>query len=199
MKLLRPGSSPTTDKLFFHRNRSWTRISQRLDLQIPMRTFAYLSVSNPRLGPVLRSLFADIGMGVEPTDPQLYAQLQQMLLEVCRDSCPECLDERNPFNDFGKPSRSLARAWLSLQIEQISVDSNDLAWIALSRQVLRQRGRVSIVASEQQRLALARGLLLILSEEVDIEGLLMPAAVVGIQRRGDLVRATLHIKDFVYG
>jgi hypothetical protein len=39
-KLLRPASSPESDQLIFRLNRGWRRRSARLQVAIPLRTFA---------------------------------------------------------------------------------------------------------------------------------------------------------------
>lgn len=198
MKLLKPGSSQPTDALFRALSQSWTRHSRRLALRIPTRSFAYLCASYPPLRRRLRDLFAAIGVGDMPTDQQLYAQIQQMLLEVCRDSCPDCLDQPNRFNDFGKPSRSLARSWLSLDIEEISLDEYPDDWTARSRQVLSARGRVRLLARGPNISDLSRGLFSLVNQELDAAGLRMSVTVVGVQRRGPVLRVTLQLKDFIY-
>jgi hypothetical protein len=198
MKLLRPGSSPATDALFRALNESWGRHSRRLGLRIPTRTFAYLCASYPPLRRRLRNLIAAIGVGDAPTDPQLYAQIQQMLLEVCRDCCPDCLDQPNRFNDFGKPSRSLARSWLSLAIEEISLDEYADDWIERSRQVLRTRGRVTLLARDPNISSLSQGLFQLINQELDAAGLRYGVTIGQVQRRGSLCRVTLQLKDFVY-
>jgi hypothetical protein len=199
VKLLRPSSTNVTDVLTCGLNRSWRRHSGQIGLQIPLRTFAYLCTSYAPLRRRMGTLLEGISLGPAPTDPQIYAQIQQMLLEICDDSCPECLDQRNPFNDFGKPSRALTRGWLALDVEEVSVDENLANWIAQAQEILRKRGRVCLTASEKRRAALAQGLVPLLNAELAVCALLAPVFISGVERLSGLVRVTLQIKDFVNG
>jgi hypothetical protein len=198
MKLLRPGSSPIADGLVLGLNRAWTRKSLQVGLHIPLRTFAYMGTHYAPLRRRLEHLFAAIGTGGVPTPPQLYAQVQQMLLERCHDSCPECLDQPNPLNDFGKPSRSLALVWLGLEVEELSLDSNPVDWVERCRATLRRRGRVCVTAGEDHRADLVRGLRLLINEELDREELLVPVSIARVERKRGLLKVILHVKNFIH-
>ena len=198
-KLLRPASSVATDSLVMGLNRAWRRQAERFGLVVPLRTFAYCCVHYEPLRRRLRTFFAGLGGGETPSDPQLYAQLQQLLFDTCEDSCPECLDHPNRFNDFGMSSRALAREWLALEIEEVSLDSCPEDWPERAHEVLRQRGRVQLVASASRRAMLAQGLPGIVTTEIELSELRVQISLGRVTQSGGFTRAMLFIRDFVNG
>jgi hypothetical protein len=197
-KLLRPGSSGASDRLIHRLNRAWQRRSNQLGISVPARTFAYTYVQHGKIGPLLRSYFESIG-GEPPTEPQLFAQLQQFLFESCPDSCPECLNQRGRYYDLGLPSRALARDWLGIEIQEISLEASPGGWLEAARQALRETGRVRLVAAPAQRGALAQALPALAVAELELESLQVSVSVARIEQSADRVAVVLHIPDFVNG
>jgi hypothetical protein len=197
-RLLRPGSSNVSDRLIHRLNCAWQRRSIRLGVSIPARTFAYTLAQHPKVGPFLRSYFESIG-GETPSTPQLFAQLQQLLFESCPDSCPECLNQRGRYYDLGLPSRGLARDWLGIEIPEVSVEAATSEWLDITREVLRQNGRVRLVASPTQRTTLAQALPALTVAALDLESLQVSVSIARIEQSADCIAAVLHIPDFVNG
>jgi len=197
-KLLRPASDFTSDRLVFRLNRSWRRRSVRLGLAVPLRTFAYTCAQHSRIGPFIGSYFQTIG-GELPTAPQMFAQMQQFLFETCEDSCPECLNQRGRFYDLGYPSRALAREWLGIEIQTVSLGDFPADWQDRARDILRNDGRVRLVAGPAQRAILGDALPRFFVEEMDLESLRVPVSVARIEQAADRISVVLHIPDFVNG
>ena len=197
-KLLRPGSSGASDRLIHRLNRAWQRRSNQLGISIPARAFAYTYAQHPKIGPFLGSYFESIG-GEPPTEPQMFAQLQQLLFESCPDSCPECLNQRCRYYDLGLPSRALARAWVGIEIPEVLLDADPDGWIETARQVLRENGRVRLVASPVRRVMLAQALPALAVAELELESLQVSVSVARIEQSADRTAVVLHIPDFVNG
>ena len=197
-KLLRPATDLTSDRLIFRLNRFWRRRSKKLGIAIPLRTFAYTCARHSRIGPFLADYFETIG-GEPPTAPQLFAQMQQLFFETCEDSCPECLNQRGRFYDLGLPSRSLAREWLGIEIQTVSLDEYPIDWQDRARRVLRAEGRVRLVSGPVQNATLAGALPRFFVEEIDLESLRVPVSVARIEQAADRISVVLHIPDFVNG
>jgi hypothetical protein len=197
-KLLRPGSNNLSDRLTRLLNQDWQRRSQRLGIAIPVRTAAYTFARHPVLGSFLRRYFESFG-GEQPTDPQLFAQLQQLLLESCSDSCPECLNQRGRYYDLGLPSRALARDWLGIEMPEILIDANPNNWLEEARAVLRNQGRVRLVATSTQKAALSQALPQLTVAELELESLRVSVSVARIEHAADRTTVVLHIPDFVNG
>jgi len=197
-KVLRPASSPESDRLIFRLNRVWRRRSARLGIAVPLRTFAYTCVHHPKTRPFLQDFFRRLG-GEPPTLLQLYSQIQQLLFDTCSDSCPECLDQRGRFYDLGRPSRALARTWLGLEIETLRLESYPSDWQHRAKEILRRRGRVRLAAGPTQRSALVDALPNFVVAEIDLEELRVPTVVSRIEQTAGRLSVVLHIPDFTYG
>jgi hypothetical protein len=197
-KLLRPGSNHQSDRLIFRLNRAWRRRSDKLGIAVPTRTFAYTCTRHKSIGPFLLDFFEAVG-GERPSEPQLFAQLQQFLFETCEDSCPECLHQRGRFYDLGFPSRALARTWLGIEIPTIDLADAGVDWLETARQILRVSGRVRLIAAAPQRAALAVGLPQLCVQELDLESLRVPVSVAKIETAADRIAVVLHIQDFING
>jgi len=196
-KLLRPGSTQRSDFLIYQLNKAWKASSKRLGVSVPVRTFAYTYAKHERFGVMLKKYFAGIG-GESPTNSQVFAQLQQILFESCPDSCPECLNHRGRYYELGHPSRELTRKWLGIDIQEISLDENPIGWINAARQVLREEGRVRLIASRGQKVPLAQALPVIAVTTVDVGELQMPVSVSRIEQSADRTAVEVHIPDFVH-
>lgn len=195
-KLLRPGSSPESDQLMHDLNRRWQDAGRDLGMSIPLRTFAYVGTKDAALRDRLIHLFEDIGAGATPTEPQLFAQAQQMLLEVCRDGCPDCLGQGGFSGDSGRPLRGLAREWLELTIDEVPVTLDIASWTSRAREALRTHGRVRLAADGAAHDAMCRGLLGLVHQEIDREGIFVPVAISETRQLAGRTLVTLHLKDF---
>jgi len=195
MKLLRPGSSKSTDSLTFLLNESWRRHSEKIGLEIPIRTFAYLVSSYAPSQRRLVNLFRRV-YNATPTSQQLYAIIQQLLFESCADSCPDCLSNPNYFNDFGKPARALTLSWLSLHIAEVSVSTGNGKWMSRARSVLEKEGRVCLVAQVDTQDLLFKNVVPLFFEELNVQSYRESVHISRVERTGGRTRITLNIRDF---
>lgn len=195
MKLLRPGSSRNTDVLTFLLNESWERHCKKIGLEIPIRTFAYLVHSYPPSQRRIIDLFKR-AYNALPTFPQIYAIIQQMVFEGCKDSCPDCLDNPNHFNEFGKPARNLALPWLSLEIIEVSLSARVDEWKNQARAALEKEGRVCLVAPMEFQRELTKNLIPLFFEEVNVQTFRESVYINRIEFTGGQIKVTLHIRDF---
>lgn len=195
-KLLRPGSGAWSDRLIHRLNRAWHQRSRHLGIAVPARTFCYTCAGHTKLGPFLNRHFELIG-GEHPSDAQLFAQLQQLLFESCPDSCRECLDQAGRYYDLGLPSRSLAREWLGIEIQEIVLDADPAGWMDNARSTLRNSGRVRLVASFAWKAKLAQALPDLTVAELRLESILVSVSVARIEQAADRIAVVLHIPDFI--
>lgn len=193
-KLLRAGSSPRSDATTHMLNRAWRRRENKLGVSLDARTFAYVCIRYAPARRRLVQLFRELSGGEDPTDSQLYAVVQQLLLSGCEDSCRECLDHPNQFNDFGRPSRSLALAWLGLSLSEVSVKENPEDWLDRVRKILLNEFRVRLVTEPSRLPEVASGLQGLLAEEMEARDLLLPVSITAIERKGFAWAITLQVK-----
>lgn len=197
-RLLRPGSSRRTDELMLFVNRSWRKLERKLKLGIDARVFAYVCLQRGPLNRRMQSIFSEVSGGVPATDPQMYALLQQFLLLDCQDSCRECLDFPNPYNDFGRPSRDLARLWLGLTVPELSVDDHPADWQARAQDLLQQAANVRLCVSNARIAEVTAVLPALLAEELEVDYLLLPVSIRRIEQEGALWKITLQLKEALH-
>lgn len=195
MKILRPGSSRGTDILTHLLNEAWRRHSIRLGLEIPLRTFAYLVSSyRPSQQRIIR-LFKKT-YNEAPTFSQLYAIIQQLLFDGCLDSCPDCLNNTNIYNDFGKPVRSISLQWLSLSTVEVPVTSQPNIWISKAREALRTDGRVCLVSQLSNKNHLVNNLTSLFFEEINVENYRESVFINRVDLVGGNIKVTLQVRNF---
>ena len=191
-RLLGYGTSAKTDKMIHLLNKAIDRHSNRLGLNLDPRVFAYLCANYPPARRRLARILEDIG-GRIPEAGQIYAVLQHFLFAGCKDSCPECLDHPNRFNDFGRPSRELAKAWLGHNIPQVSAGSED--WVHLALLALQDKGCVEVSAGTSRITEVAETLQAVLAQELEVDYLLLPISITIIKRSRAEWKITLEVKD----
>jgi len=183
-RLLRPGSNEETDRIAYLVNALWRRRSARLGVDIDASVWAYVcsasKAASRRFGQVLQRLSG--GGTIAPG--QVYRLVQQMLVEGCRHSCPECLSDTNRFNDAGLASRELASTWLGMRPAQILIDADE-NWQVAFRDALREAGIAELVSKQS---ALAQAMLesqQLLAEELEVDSVLIPPTISAIRRNGN--------------
>jgi hypothetical protein len=193
-KLLRAGSSPRSDATTHLLNQAWRRAEIKLGIAIDPRTFAYVCIHYAPARRRLVRLFWELSGGEDPTDSQLYSVVQQLLLPGCEDSCPECLDHPNQFNDFGRPSRSLVLDSLRLAVTEVYVREQPEDWLDQARTVLLREFRVRLVVEPSELAQVGSALQGFLAEELDACNLLLPVSISAIERTGVSWSITLQIR-----
>ena len=94
---------------------------------------------------------------------------------------------------------ALARDWLGIEIPEVSLDADPAGWLEVGRQSLRTAGRVRLVASPAQRVALAQALPALNVAELELESLQASVSVARFEQSADRAAVVLHIPDFVNG
>lgn len=194
-RLLGYGTSEETDGMTHLLNKAIKRHSTRLGLSLDPRVFAYLCVNYPPARRRLARILENIG-GTTPESGQIYAVLQHFLLAGCQDSCPECLDHPNRFNDFGRPSRTLAEIWLGRKTPTVSSDAE--GWERSAISVLEKHGRVAVTADVSSIARVAKTIQAFLAEEMEVDYLLLPISITSVKRNGAEWRITLEVKESAY-
>jgi hypothetical protein len=199
VRLLRAGSSPQTDLWARRLNRSLRRIGRVWGIAVDPRIFAYLCVQHSAVGSSLRDMFRSLSGGQALATSQLYNAVQQFLLPRCKDSCPECLDNPNWMNQFGTPSRDLARCWLGLDVHEVWLESEmaDTAYEQIA-EALQRMHRVRVVIPPESISPATSLITRILGDVIEVDYLLLPVALRGVERQRRNWVLTLQVGDGSY-
>jgi hypothetical protein len=198
-KFLRPGTSSETDRVIHILNEEWHRINKRLGLETDPRVFAYICLSFKPAWRRLARFLRNLGDGAEPTTIQAYSVIQQLLINGCTDGCRQCLDNPNRYNDFGTPSRAIARACMNLELPEILVKDPSRDWEARATEQLVSDKETLVNFSWTHRSEMARRLLSLLAKDVEVEYLLVPIAITSVRRDQSHLRIVLTLKGTPYG
>jgi len=195
-RFLRPGSSTVTDRLTYVVNRLWRKHSKRIGIPIDAAVWAYVCAgyrpSRRRFSEALRALSG----GQEPTVAQIYRLVQQMLIEGCEDSCPECLIDQNPYHDAGTASRALASLWFVTAPPRVILE-DDPNWRQTVRQFLCRHATVDLVFNRSNAAGAMAEVQGLLAEELEVESMLVPAMVGAVRRAGTNWVISLQLRGMV--
>ena len=197
-RLLRPASSQRTDQFIHFLNQLWHATEERLGAGIDSRVFAYYAINRDSISRRIADHFRQVSGGLIASPAQLHASLDQLLLPTCKDCCPECLDHRNRYNDFGVPSRDLALRWLRLDIPELAVDDNPTTWLDRCRQDLQQHGMATLRVSHSMLPTVTSALPELFADELEVDILFYAVSVQRIEKIGTNWRITLQLKDLLY-
>ena len=107
------------------------------------------------------------------------------------------MDNKNYFNDFGKPARNLSTPWLSLGVKEVEVTNNHNEWQKQTREVLVKEGRVCLVAEKDNEQILIENLATLYFEELNVQTYREVVHVNRVERMGRRIQVVLQIRDFV--
>jgi hypothetical protein len=192
---LQPGTPAGLERLVADLLSARQNVADALQHWPAPEAFAYYAMQVPALRDRLAELLRAVGQR-EPEPHQLFAVAQRLLVEGCRDSCPECLDHPNRFTDFGKPARDLTARWLDVAPARVRVDEGD-GWRDAARRALLEGGSVVIVAEETRMGGVVPAVQGLLADEVPSGYLLLPISLTAVRRRGPLWEVTLELKERV--
>lgn len=127
-KFLRPNSGTDTDHLVAELVSFWQREESRLRCAIDLRIIAAIAPQIEPLGTHIADVLSRIGEnnGRDDAANLAYNLAQSLLWTHCHDSCPDCIERPQRYQNGPKPSRALLLALADLSEE--NVQFNDADW-----------------------------------------------------------------------
>ena len=141
-KFLRPSSDDDSDALVAYLSTYWEQEQNRLGCTIDLRIIAVTAWQLETLRAQVKAVLHRVG-GMErtPDESQVFNLLQSLLWLNCHDSCPDCIERRQPYQGLVKPSRAMLRVLVDPASNAITYgDSgwNDQVVVQLSQQYAAQ-------------------------------------------------------------
>jgi hypothetical protein len=192
-RLLQPGTPPTLEALVADLDDMRANLARDLEVWPASEVFAYRALDIPAVRERIATLLRQVGEH-DPDEHQLFAVTQRLMIEGCRESCPECLDQPNRYTDFGKPARNLTEAWLQAAppVVRVGIGSN---WRDAARRVLLDAGIVAVHADEAEMGAVVPAVQEMFAEELPSGYLLLPVSLSRVRRRGAIWELTLELRE----
>jgi hypothetical protein len=194
-RILRPGSSESTDRVAYLLNSIWRRQSARLGIDIEPNVFAYVCAAYAPAARRIATVLNELSGGMPPSPGQVYRLVEQLLIQGCKHSCPECMGDVNRYNNFGMASRELASQWLGTRPPQLRLQL-DQNWQAQIRDLVRANAVAELLFENYQSTDVMVELQKLLAEELEVESMLVPATISAIFRQGTAWVVQLQLRGF---
>lgn len=142
-KFLRPNSDSDSDSLLVSLVENWEQEESRLGTAVDLRVMAVAARQIPAIEQQVQQLLKRIG-GAEyaPDDSQIFNLLQSLLWLNCHNSCPECIEKWQPYQQLPPPSRALLQLLLNPNAQAIPFGSP--YWETRAREMLADEHQAQI-------------------------------------------------------
>ena len=190
-RILRPGSSQTTDDLTRQLVEDWQEEEERLGIELDARIFAYVASQREGYRPMLESIEQS---AVQDADWR-FQTIYGLLWPRGRAVRERALETYNPFADLPAGDRLLVVNEIPEREQPIDISSE--GWDETVRNRLRERGVARVRNTSADRSALQRALLDQVTETVETGFLRLHPRLDGIERVQNGFVATLTMPEVV--
>lgn len=187
-RILRPGSTASTDSFVHQLLADWNRHERSLGIEIEARVFAYWASQQE----AYRDLMPQINGGNADDAAWRFQVIYSLLWPRGYGVRQRALSTYNPFADLPEADRLLVADLLPLTQQVVEMHGE---WMAKALKVLRERGTVIIQAEAAQRIDLKKALLALLGEPLEYGFLHLYARIAGIERSGDNICARVVLPE----
>ena len=197
-KFLRPNSDADSDILISDLVKEWKWQETRLGIKIDLRIMAVAAWRVPKIQQQIKSLMLRIGgQNIEIDENQVFNLIQSMMWLNCTDSCPECIEYWNPFQDLPHPSRDLL---FSLYVpDQFVVSYQEEQWEEKLREQLINRYQGLLFCTQDQLSMCKRDVLDRIIEPVETGYQVFYPVIERISRKDNGWEISLVIKELIGG
>ena len=196
-KFLRPNSSPDTDKLITTLVRFWQQEEERIGCAIDLRVMAVAALRIPEIKEQVGEVLERIGGSQARTDAgQIFNLLQSLLWLNCHDSCPDCIEVQQPYQELARPSRALLLILLYPHMQSIVFGMP--GWKEHVQRELASAYHVQISCEQDHLEDCKRSLLDILIEPIEIGFQFFFPAVERLARTGRQWIINMSIRELMY-
>ncbi len=196
-KFLRPNSSPDTDKLIAMLVQFWQQEEERIGCAIDLRVMAVAALSIPEIKEQVKEVLERIGGSRAKTDEsQVFNLLQSLLWLNCHDSCPDCIETQQPYQELVRPSRALLLTLLYPHTQPIMYDMPE--WKEHAQRELAVVYHVQISCEQEQLEDCKKSLLDMLTESIEIGFQFFFPTVEQLTRTGQRWIIDMTIRELMY-
>jgi hypothetical protein len=177
--------------------RYWQQEEQRIGCAIDLRVMAVAALRIPELKEQVITILQRIGGTNSKVDEtQIFNLLQSLLWLNCHDSCPDCIQTSQPYQEFVRPSRSLLLKLLQPLREPIQYNSSQ--WKENLLQELQTNYRTRIACEQSYLEDCKQELLTLLTEPIEIGYQFYYPMIERLALTEKQWIIHLHIREFLY-
>ena len=191
VRVLRPGTTRSTDAFLARAIEEWQGAEERLGIDIDARVFALVKSSDPALE---QALPIDQRIDAESTTTVWrYGVLYGMFWPRGAQIRSESLRAWNPFERLPDCDRLLVLAVVPRLSKEVSLSNP--RWFDELASRLVQFGAVELVCGLEESTQMAQALLRIASEPIDSEALLIHARITGVSRENNRIMTEIELPE----
>jgi hypothetical protein len=188
-RILRPGSSESTDRLLRRLVRDWQAEEERLGVELDARVFAYTASQRDEY----RTLLQNVDQGRVRDDNWRFQTIYGLLWPRGRAVRERALDTYNPFADLPPGDRLLVVNEIPDREQPVDVTAG--SWAGTVRDRLRDRGVVRVSSPSPERSELQEAIMTLVTDTVETGFLQVHPRLNGIERTRDGFVATLTLPE----
>jgi hypothetical protein len=190
-RVLRPGSSPATDKLLYKLMQRWETTEDRLGIEVDGHVYAYLCSDSEELDQALCGLGLELG-NTAPAQWR-FDTLYSLLWPRGAAVRAQGLQAYNPYQPLPETDRLLVLHTQARKHKQIALGSPQ--WMQSLRETLAEEGMATLTASLDQRHRLAEAIRSLLVEPVDLGFIMGFPRVRGLTQDGRQLSLIVEIPE----
>ena len=196
-KFLRPNSSSDSDRLIATLVRSWDDAEVRLSTAIDLRVMAVAALRIPEIAKLVDEVLGRVGgPALQAEESQKFNLLQSLLWLSCADSCPDCIERRQPYQEqLAHPSRALLLTLLDIDEHRVAYGAD--GWEQRVRDSLANAFRAQISCEQEESATCKQTLLELITEPVEVGYQMLFPVVERITRSGQQWHIDLVIAELV--
>jgi hypothetical protein len=188
-RILRPGSSESTDRLLRRLVRDWQAEEERLGVELDARVFAYTASQRDEY----RTLLQSVEQGRVRDDDWRFQTIYGLLWPRGRAVRERALDTYNPFADLPAGDRLLVVGEIPDREQPVDVTAS--SWAGIVRDRLRDRGVARVSSPSPERSELQEAIMTLVTDTVETGFLQVHPRLNGIERTRDGFVATLTLPE----
>lgn len=188
-RILRPGSTPETDRLICQLTKRWRSEEERLGIEIDARIFAYLCCKDDALDTALGQ---SAGLITSKNKKQWrFGAIYSLLWPRGGIAWSRHLALYNPFTESPDPDRRIVLDSLGHAPRAVALRGE--GWKSSLDEALRQAGEAILKAEPGKRLEAKMELLRLMVEPVDLGYIFLYPRIIGVGRQPDSVDVRLEL------
>jgi hypothetical protein len=190
-RVLRPGSSPDTDKLLLYLVRRWKRLEEILGIEIDARVFAHVAALDGQVAARVGNVVGNAGAGDNWAFNTIYGLLWPRGAAVRAHA----LRGYNPFADEPEADRHVVLDVVRATGDIVPLTAPD--WRVRATESLTRAGTVRVTAAAGHADELRRELLGLAAQPIEVDFLALYPQLHAVERSADGLSAVLRLREAV--
>jgi len=175
-------------------NDLWLKKEKQLLIPIDERVFTYFCLSTKSLKKQLILWISNV-TNSSPSNTQLFSIIEDFLLSVCFDTCPQCIRNTNRYDSRISPSRQLTLELINKNFNPTHEIRVQEGWEDKLRTYFKNNNIVNVIGQNNQLDEIAETIRILLNKPIDKDYLMVWPILESVTKRNDEVVLQLKLRD----